>query len=190
MVTNDPAFADRVRRLRSHGIAKGVGPERNKRPWWYEMTELGFNYRLSDPQCALGFSQLRRLRAFVTRRRELAERYTVRLSGLEPDVLQLPRDMPGRVSSWHLYPIQVAHHRDKIYLNLRKEGIETQVHYIPVYLHPYYRRTCGTGPGLCPEAEKFFQRELSLPLYPAMEDSDVDRVCDALEKSLGGEMSP
>jgi len=195
VVTSDPRIADAVRRLRSHGTSRSdfrlagqaVGKSGEPRPWYYEAQELGYNYRLTDIQCALGQSQLRRLGRFVARRRELVRRYEERLRpGVEMGLLRLLREPEGRESSWHLFPIRIPARRDEAHLALRERGIGTQVHYIPVHLQPYYRERFGTGPGDCPEAEAHFEEALSLPLFPAMGDGDADRVAAALLDVLGG----
>jgi dTDP-4-amino-4,6-dideoxygalactose transaminase len=149
------------------------------------MHDLGFHYRITDLQCALGSSQLRRLDRFVARRRELAARYDRRLRALEDaGHLSLPRDVNGAESSRHLYPVRIPGRRDEVYLRLRASGIHTQVHYTPVHLQPFYRENFGTTPGQCPTAEGYFEDALSLPLFPAMGDADVDRVAEALETIL------
>lgn len=194
IVTNDAALAHRLRRLRSHGVARedfrvptqAVGPNGDARPWYYEMQEVGFNYRITDLQCRLGSSQLARLANFVERRRQLAARYAALLGACSgKGVLRLPREAPGRESSWHLFAVRLRTGRDRAYLALRDRGIGTQVHYLPVHLQPYYRERFATAEGLCPVAEAYFEEALSLPLFPAMADGDVDRVAAALAEVLG-----
>lgn len=194
VVTNDERVARRVRTLRSHGMARehfrvqeqATGACREERPWYYEMQELGFNYRLTDLQCALGSSQLAKLDGFVARRRQLASWYDERLAGLEhAGALLRPVGSPDGRSSRHLYAVRIPGRRDESYLELRRRGIGTQVHYLPVHLHPYYRERFCTRPGSFPEAEKFFEQALSLPLFPAMGEDDVSRVCAALQDVLG-----
>lgn len=193
VLTNHDEVARRVRTLRSHGVAREgfrcpeqcVGPGGAPRPWYYEMQDLGFNYRITDLQCALGLAQLARLPDFVKRRRELAARYAASLAPLVSEgLLRLPAEVSGRESSWHLYPVRIPSRRDEAYLALREAGILAQVHYTPVHLQPYYRESFGTGPGDCPAAEAYFEEGLSLPLFPAMGDDDLDRVVDRLAISL------
>jgi dTDP-4-amino-4,6-dideoxygalactose transaminase len=145
------------------------------------MVDLGFNYRLSDVHSALGLSQVRRLEAFVRRRREIAARYSEALSG--DDRLRTPVERDGVESAWHLYVVQVAGERSRrrpFFEALRRRQLGVQVHYIPVYHHPYYQRL-GYRRGLCPVAEERYERSVSLPMYPAMTDTDVDL---AIERTL------
>lgn len=195
ILTNDGQVADRARRLRSHGIARTAfrsparaqGADGEARPWYCEMQDLGFNHRITDLQCALGRSQLRKLPTFVARRRRLAVQYGEALSSPSlRDHLRLPEEAEGRESSWHLYAVQLARGRDRVFLSLREAQIHTQVHYLPVHLQPFYRDRFGTTPGQCPVAEAYFERALSLPLFPAMSDGDLDRVVDALAAALQG----
>jgi dTDP-4-amino-4,6-dideoxygalactose transaminase len=161
------------------------GDRGEERPWYFEMQSLGFNYRITDIQCALGLNQLRRFDRFVRRRKRLAQRYTERLAALEHrGALRRPTGHGKAQSAWHLYPVRIPEVRDSTHLELRDQGIGSQVHYIPVHLHPYYRDRFGTAPGDCPNAEGFFAEGLSLPLFPAMKDRDVDRVAVALGQIL------
>jgi len=154
-------------------------------PWYYEMQELGYNFRITDLQCALGRSQLKRLPDFITRRQEIASCYNQAFSNL--DWLKTPALAPWLLSpaenliSWHLYTVQIdfprlVKTRTEVMQELREKGVGTQVLYIPVYLQPWYRRTYGYAPGKCPKAEEFYSRALSLPLFPAMNDADVQKV--------------
>jgi perosamine synthetase len=171
-------------------------------PWYYEMQELGYNYRITDLQCALGRSQLKRLPEFIARRQDIASRYNQAFSTL--DRLQAPvlasRMLDPRPStldssfsyqlpdlSLHLYTVQIdfprlGKTRTEVMQELREQGVGTQVLYIPVYLQPWYRRTFGYAPGKCPNAEQFYARSLSLPLYPAMSDVDVQKVIESVLK--------
>lgn len=185
--TRDAALADRMARLRTHGITKDerLLSRTDEGGWYYEQIELGLNYRLTDMQAALGLSQLRRLGDFLQRRRALVARYDRLLADLPVtrpliDVLE--------ESAWHLYVIRIDPRRTgktrrQVYDSMRSAGIGVQVHYIPVHLQPYYR-ALGFKPGLCPEAERYSGEALTLPLYPAMSDTDQDQVVDALKKSI------
>ncbi|WP_119300850.1 UDP-4-amino-4,6-dideoxy-N-acetyl-beta-L-altrosamine transaminase [Dongia deserti] len=185
--TRDAALADRMARLRTHGITKDQQLMSNKDEggWYYEQIELGLNYRLTDMQAALGLSQLRRLYEFLRRRRELVARYERLLADVPVtrpliDVLE--------ESAWHLYVIRIdpkrtGKTRRQVYDSMRAAGIGVQVHYIPVHLQPYYR-ALGFKPGDCPEAERYYEEALSLPLYPAMSNAEQDQVVDALKTSL------
>jgi len=184
-VTNDAALAGRMEGLRSHGITRD--PERMTRPpdgpWYYQQLELGYNYRMTDIQAALGVSQMRRLEEFVARRNELADRYDERLARLP---LTLPYQLPEARSARHLYVIRVpgdpCRHL-RIFKSLREAGIGVNLHYIPVHLQPYYERM-GFHAGDFPEAECYYTEAISLPMYSAMTDGQQDQVCDAVEKAL------
>jgi len=180
----DPALLARAREFRNHGLVRD--PERHRFPdeggWHQEVHELGLNYRLPDVLCALGSSQLRRLSWFVSRRAELHARYTAGLSDV--DGLATPVRLPGAEPAWHLYPLRVlAGRRRELYEHLRANGIGVQVNYIPVYWHPVFA-DLGYRRGLCPNAELFYGQELSLPLFPDLAESDVDRVVDLVRAFL------
>lgn len=177
VTTNDPALYARMKLLRTHGITKDVA--RSPGPWYYEMRELGFNFRLTDLQAALGESQLGKLDAFVARRRALVARYDATFAG-HPLVAPLV-ERPGVFSAFHLYVLRLDFRklgttRAAFMAALAAAGVGTQVHYIPVGRLPYYRKTYGTRPSDCPAAEAFYERALTLPLYPKMSDDDADHV--------------
>jgi perosamine synthetase len=195
MVTNNSDWAAKARQLRSHGMvgdaAHFVPSEpctltAEKGPWYYEMQDLGYNYRISDIHCALGLSQLTRLDSFIRRRRGIVERYNTSFADmpwLTTPGVRIPANRDH--ISWHLYTVQIdfkaiGKTRTQVMTELRQKGIGTQVLYIPVYLQLWYRQSYGYAPGKCPVAETFFQRCLSLPLYPALADVDVQRVIDAV----------
>jgi UDP-4-amino-4,6-dideoxy-N-acetyl-beta-L-altrosamine transaminase len=196
LTTNDGALATRLRRLASHGLtrdpAEFVQPDMaldqagEPNPWYYEQVEAGLNYRASDIHCALGLSQLSKLDRFVARRAELAERYERLLGDLAPFVRPVPQVSWGE-SGWHLYAVQINFDaagidRAALIHGLREQGIGSQVHYIPVHRQPYYR---ALYPNLdLPGADAYYAGCLSLPLFPAMADSDVDRVIEALIRLL------
>lgn len=197
---NDPALGDRLRRLRGHGMTRAAADfvhsdlarsaDAAVNPWYYEMHELGLNYRASDILCALGRSQLSKLGRFVERRRALAERYDQLLAPLAPTVQPLGR-VPGQRPAWHLYVVLIdfdAAGRDRatVMRTLAERGIGSQVHYIPVHWQPYYRDRYGAVD--LPGAATYYRRCLSLPLYPGLADTDVDRVVSALATSLGDRM--
>lgn len=187
LTTNDPQLAERLRRLRSHGITRDpaamTGPSEG--PWYYQQLELGFNYRMTDLQAALGLSQLQRLDAFVARRRQLVARYVERLAGLP---LGLPQLQAGAEPAWHLYPVRLRlerlqrSHRE-IFEALRGAGIGVNLHYIPVHLQPYYQQL-GFAPGDFPEAERYYAEALSLPLFPDLTDDQQDQVASTLASVL------
>lgn len=186
-LTNDQELAWRMALLRSHGITREVAHMRRKPdgPWYYEQVDLGYNYRMTDIQAALGTSQLARLDGFVERRNILAKRYDENLAGL---ALQLPAVMQGNRSAFHLYVVRL-HERiegrthTELFEALRNRGIGVNLHYMPVHLQPYYR-DLGFGPGLCPEAERHGREAISLPLYPGLSEMQQDEVISALRELL------
>lgn len=191
IATNDSTLALRARRFRSHGMVHDAASLEapSPGPWYYEQQELGFNYRLTDLQCALGTSQLRRLDAFLGRRRALAARYDALLQGV-PHVRPVGAGPAGAESAWHLYAVlidfaSVGRSRAAVMQALRDRGVGTQVHYIPVPAQPYYRRR-GADPERFPGARGYYERTLSLPLFPAMSDADPERVVAALREVLAG----
>lgn len=201
---NDPDLMARVRRFCNHGMVKPATPgEANDpgaafdadgaaNPWYYEMPEPGLNYRLSDIHAALVLSQMRRLDGFIARRAALMALYAERLAPLAPLVLA-PARVPWCLPAWHLCVARIdfaaaGRSRAQVMAGLRATGIGTQVHYIPVHRQPYWRRRCGALS--LPGAETYYARALSLPLFPAMTDAEVERVADSLEKVLGLEKTP
>jgi dTDP-4-amino-4,6-dideoxygalactose transaminase len=179
---NDTALMNRVARLRSHGITRNPAEMEGKSegPWYYQQIELGWNFRLTDLQAALGLSQLTRLDAFVARRRALARRYGDLLADLPLDAPPYDDD-----SAWHLYVIRLhdAGRRRVVFDGLRAANIGVNVHYIPVHLQPDYRRL-GFQPGDFPQAEAYYAGAISLPLYPGLSEADQDRVADTLRGLL------
>jgi UDP-4-amino-4,6-dideoxy-N-acetyl-beta-L-altrosamine transaminase len=183
VTTDDDVLARRLRTFRNHGITT-LPSERVT--WEYEMVTLGFNYRLSDIHAVLGLSQLRRLDTFITRRREIAAVYDRALQGVR--AIRRPQPAPGRDHVWHLYVIQLeldrlSADRAAVLAALRAENIGVNVHYIPVYFHPYYREL-GYERGSCPVAETAYERVLSLPIFPRMSPADVEDVLSALRKVI------
>ncbi len=190
VLTNRDDLAAHLRRLRTHGITREPGDfvTNPEGPWCYEQLELGYHYRLTDIQAALGTSQLVRLPEFLRRRRELAARYDALLAGLP---VRQPARRADRESSWHLYPILLDRggpNRTEVFAAMRAAGIGVNVHYIPVHLQPYYRRL-GFKPGDCPAAEARYAGALSLPLFYGMTDAQQDDVVAALRRALGREES-
>ena len=183
ITTDDPALAARLRTFRNHGIS---AEHQRRVDWRYEMVDLGYNYRLSDIQSALGLSQLGRLPEQIVRRREIAARYGRAFAGLAG--IELPIVLGDREPAWHLYVVLLRLDvlrvgRAEIFHALRAENIGVNVHYIPVPWHPYYERL-GFRRGGWPVAESAYERMLSLPIFPAMTNADVDDVVHAVEKVL------
>ncbi len=189
ITTDDAGLAARMRLFRNHGITTDHRQREEQGSWFYEMVDLGFNYRLTDIQCALGISQLKRLPAWVYRRQEIARQYDAAFAAM-PGVRPLTV-RPGVSHAYHLYVIRLdpevltGHDRAFIFRALRAEGLGVNVHYIPVHLHPFYRKRYGTGPGLCPVAEAAYETIVSLPMFPRMTDADVTDVVAAMEKVTG-----
>jgi UDP-4-amino-4,6-dideoxy-N-acetyl-beta-L-altrosamine transaminase len=186
--TEDDALAERLRVFRTHGIVRGDGtsPGEHDGAWWYEMQALGFNYRITDFQCALGLSQLERLDGWVERRNAIARQYRARFAE-EPRVGLPPAAPEGSRHGYHLFVIQVREGpaaRRRVFDGLRAAGIFVQVHYIPLTRMPYYRDTFGTAPDAFPHAEDYYAGAISLPMFPAMTDADVDRVVAEIGRLL------
>lgn len=184
VVTDSSVYAEKLRRLRHHGITQ---PDKD-RPWAYEISELGYNYRLSDIHCALGLSQLKRIRKWVERRREIASAYAECFASMKG--IGLPKVPSGHEHAWHIFVAlldlnSLTTDRDGIISALRCENIGAALHYPPVHLHPFYKRTFGCGEGLCPIAEDIAKKLITLPLFPSMTDGDVKDVVAAVRKVLG-----
>lgn len=185
VTTADEQLARRVKIFRNHGITSDHRSRESAGAHRYEMVSLGYNYRLSDIQCALGCSQLDKLSRWVERRRAIAAVYDQALDSLPAFAPLSVR--PGVGHAYHLYVVRClpeasGRDRDHLFTRLRRAGIGTNVHYPPVHLHPYYRKTFGTGPGLCPNAELAYEKILSLPIFPGMSDSDVRDVLMGLAR--------
>ena len=166
VTTNDPELYARLCAYRSHGMHKDGAMSAT---WEYEMRELGYNYRITDFQCALGLSQMKKLAAFKRRRREIVAYYNAHLG--------LPHLVEREFSNacFHLYPVMVEDRRE-FYLRAREKGLNLQVHYIPVHMQPYYRKQFGYVAGDYPRAEKYYAHCISLPLYPALTDDDLAEI--------------
>jgi UDP-4-amino-4,6-dideoxy-N-acetyl-beta-L-altrosamine transaminase len=190
VLTNDDATATKLRRFRAHGMVREASEmSRCDGPWYYEMQMLGYNYRITDLQCALGLSQLKRLESFKARRQSIVRKYQAAFGGDKK--LLLPPWPEGSSPCFHLFPLQFAEgaaRRAAVYDALAKQEIQTQVHYIPVHWQPYYAKKYGFEKGKCPAAEKYYDGCLSLPLFPAMSDSDVERVIAAVRAALGARL--
>ena len=187
VLTNRPELAQRLQRLRSHGMTREAGQmtEPSHGPWYYQQVELGFNYRMTDLQAALGLSQLNKLDGFIARRRELAARYHRLLGGLP---LTLPGLQPDAESAWHLYVVRlqldgITLSHLQVFEGLRAAGIGVNLHYIPVHLQPYYR-DLGFATGDFPQAERYYSEAISLPMFPSLSDEQQDYVVEQLRRLL------
>ena len=185
VTTNSPLLNEKLRLLRSHGITRD--PQRllaDEGGWHYEMQELGFNYRMSDINCALGQSQLKKLTGFIARRRELAARYDAAFASV-PNLRPLAQ-RPGHASAYHLYVVRFTgasvEARLWAFERLRGAGLGVNVHYIPVYRHPYYRDTLGYPQNACPNAEVYYREAISIPLYPTLTDAQAETVIAAVQR--------
>lgn len=183
ILTNQEEYYHRLKRLRSHGIERNHFFEGSHGAWYHEIQELGYNYRMTDLQAALGRSQLRKVDRFVKRRREIVTLYQAAFKG--NSYFDLPVERSGDISSYHLYPIRLKDpfkaKKREIFDRLREKGLGVQVHYLPVYWHPIYQKL-GYRKGLCPVAEDFYQREISLPLFPAMSQEEVAYVIETVDR--------
>ena len=183
VLTNNEELYQRLSLFRSHGITRDSELLlKNDGPWYYEQQFLGYNYRITDIQCALGISQMKKLDRFLARRRELVQRYNEAFVDCQDIVM--PYQLEGAESGWHLYIIQVKNHdRRTAFEKLREAGIGVNVHYVPVYKHPYYQEH-GYANVYCENAEKLYDRMISLPLYPLLSDEEQDYVIDILKKII------
>jgi len=193
VTTNERGLYERLMELRSHGITRTPPPGESWPPWKYEMRSLGFNYRISDIQCSLGISQLKKIDSFMERRREIAALYE-RLFASHGDIIKTPATPPECESAWHLYPIRIdfkglGADKKKWFELMRQEGVALQVHYIPVHLQPYYCERFGYGEGDYPEAERFFSEEASLPIFPSLTGRDVNFIAATVISTLSRAMT-
>lgn len=185
ITTDSEEYYEKLKLFRSHGISKTPYAV-EQGDWYYEMTELGFNYRMTDIQAALGLSQIKKIDKFINIRREIADIYQEALDQF-PGVI-LPKQLDGTNSGWHLYIIQLDQAvlnktRKEIFNEMRTCNIGVHVHYIPVYWHPYYEQL-GFSKGICNVAESWYEGALTLPIFPSMEKSDVNNVIEILKSTL------
>jgi UDP-4-amino-4,6-dideoxy-N-acetyl-beta-L-altrosamine transaminase len=185
--TNDAELARLMGLYRTHGVTRDLSTmeEEPHGGWYYEQQALGFNYRMTEMQAALGLSQMSRIDEFVGERRRLAARYDARLEG-QP--LSRPWQHPDTESSWHLYIVRLDLSRNSVsrrsvFDQLRERGVGVNLHYMPVYLQPYYRRL-GFRPGLCPEAERYYEEALSIPLFATLTEEQQDHVVASLTEAV------
>ena len=186
VLTNDENYYKKLKIFRTHGITKENLITQTEGDWYYEMQELGMNYRITDFQCALGLSQLKKVDRFVSVREKIAQRYNLAFADCQD--LECPMtDSLENKSAWHLYVIKLkgklAIKKKEVFQKLREAGIGVQVHHIPVYLHPFYQKL-GYTKGLCPVAEEFYQAEISLPVYPSLTEKDQEEVIYQVKKII------
>ncbi len=185
VLTSDTGLASNARRFRTHGITKDSAEleQRDEGGWWYEQHDLGFNYRLTDVQAALGTSQMEKLAGFIGRRREIAAAYDEALSDV--DAVELPGRRSDVAPGWHLYVVRTRDPalRRPLFDRLRQRGLGVQVHYLPVYWHPYYAGL-GYARGLCPVAEGYYAGAVSLPIYPRMSGDELRRSIDTVRAAV------
>ena len=206
VLTNDEKLCKKLRQFRSHGMTSDpeefvykdlafpthhspLTTHHSPNPWYYEQVDLGYNYRITDIQCALGLSQLKKLYKFRERRREIVNRYNEAFRSIKS--IQIPFESGGCDSNFHLYVLlfdfeQTGIERAQFMNELRRRGIQTQVHYIPVHTQPYYQRKFSTKWGDCPNAEQYYQKCLSIPLFPALTEQDVERVINEITRLVRG----
>lgn len=187
ITTCNEDYYEKLQLFRSHGITRDSSKLKNNQgPWYYEMQELGYNYRMTDIQAALGSNQLKKLGRFLEKRKEYAKKYTEAFSGI--DAITTPYQQDECISSWHLYIVRLdteklKTNRLEIFKALQMENIGVNVHYIPVHLHPYYQQL-GYKNGLCPNAEKIYEEIITLPLFPTMSEQDHYDVIAGVKKVI------
>ena len=183
VLTNNKNFYEKLRVFRHHGIIKK--PE--KGGWYYEIESPGYNFRITDFQCALGISQLKKLDKFIKRRREIATKYNKAFKNIKE--ITIPTERNYVKSAWHIYVIQLQldklkANRKKIFEVLQKKDLGVQVHYIPVHLQPFYKKQFGYKKGDFPKAERYYERAITLPLFPKMADEEIKKVIKIIKKII------
>lgn len=189
IVTNNQEYADRMRNFRNHGINSDFKQREQKDSWFYEMVSLGYNYRLTDIQCALGLSQLDKLDMFIERRRKIAGVYDETFAD-NRNVTPLYSNANIR-HAYHLYVVKIAFdqlalQRRNLFKKFREKGIGVNVHYIPIHLHPFYKKKFNTYHGLCPVGERVYHQILSLPIHPILTENEVRYIIDTIENETAG----
>ncbi len=188
VLSNDGNFIKRIKTLRTHGATKDPDIlEKNDGPWYYEMHEVGFNYRITDFQCALGISQLKKLDSFIIERRKIAKYYDNFFKNDERFII--PHVNKNSSHAYHLYPLQTKFDelgisKKDFFEKMKEKNIFLQVHYIPVHLQPYYRKRFGFKEGDFPEAESFYKREISLPIYPGLKVEDLNYITESIVATI------
>ena len=191
VLTNNKRLYEKLLMLRNHGITKDPAKFtinhnlltiNDYGDWYYEMQELGFNYRITDFQCALGLSQLKKIDRFIQRRREIVKIYSKKLSKI--DGIILPTEKPYVKSSWHIYYIRLknSQRRKEVFEKLRKQGLGVQVHYIPIHLQPYYKENFGYKEGDYPKAENYYKSVITIPLYASLNKQQIRYIINEIMK--------
>ena len=189
VLTNNSSYAKKIDILRTHGMTKDSGLlEKNDGPWYYEMHEVGYNYRMTDFQSALGSSQLSRLDSFIGKRKKIVNKYNKSFRIKKPHI-KIPNIINGVDHAHHLYPLQIDFkeaklNKIKFFKEMKKKGLLLQVHYVPIHLQPFYRKNFGFKSGDFPISELFYQNEVSLPIYPDLSEKDQDLVIRLLNKYI------
>jgi dTDP-4-amino-4,6-dideoxygalactose transaminase len=188
VLTNSKRYYEKLRVFRHHGIVKNQSTLRSKGSWYYEIPSPGYNFRLTDFQCALGISQLRKLDRFVERRRQIAAAYNKAFA--EIDELTKPTELAHVKAAYHIYVVQLRADKLKVgkkevFEALRAENIGVNVHYIPLHLQPFYEREFGCRRGDYPKAERYYDRAITLPIFPKMDERDTQDVINAVRKVIG-----
>jgi len=183
VLTNNKRFYEKLKTIRHHGIVK----KPKKGGWYYEIKNLGYNFRITDFQCALGISQLKKIDKFIKRRREIVARYNKAFKNI--GAIIIPTEKEYAKSAWHIYIIQLCLDklkvgRKKIFETLQNEGLGVQVHYLPLHLQPFYKTKFGYKKGDFPIAERYYERAITLPLFPKMTDQEVKRVIKIFKKII------
>ena len=187
VTTNDRKIYEKLLKFRTHGITKKSNSKKAlQEPWYYRQEFLGYNYRLTDIQAALGISQLKKLDMFVKKRLEIAKMYNEAFESVKEIVI--PKQIKGASSSWHIYVIQLKLEalgvgRKEIFDELKEKGLGVNVHYIPVYYHPHYKEL-GYKKGICPNAEQLYERIITIPLFPKMSKKDIEYVIKSVKSTV------
>ncbi|MFJ7838514.1 UDP-4-amino-4,6-dideoxy-N-acetyl-beta-L-altrosamine transaminase [Lysinibacillus sphaericus] len=182
IVTDNEEYYKKMLRFRGHGIEQTAYAQEQGN-WYYEMTDLGYNYRMTDVQAALGISQMKKLDKFIAKRQALANFYNEQF--VNEKKFTVPYQLPNTLSGWHLYTIKLPEHvdRKKVFEIMREANIGVHVHYIPVYWHPYYAKL-GYQKGLCPKAEKWYEHALTLPLHTNLLPDDITKICKIIKENM------
>jgi perosamine synthetase len=190
VLTNEPSIDEKVRRLRSHGMTRDSKLlESNDGPWYYEMHDLGFNYRITDFQCALGSSQLKKLDLFIKKRQAIAGNYDQAFSDI--DTFTIPKSLNSIDHAYHLYPLQIGFEKLSVsklnfFLEMKKLDINLQVHYIPIHMQPFFVKNYNFKLTDYPKSEEFYYREVSLPIFPSLDEENTSKVVSAISETLYG----